>query len=77
MNVNCSLRLGSWVFCFLINFYWTIVALLKLLNLAGSALSSFGLLLQKTVSLSWIQIDVDFPSLKWPKQVELSSYKPR
>lgn len=73
MNENYSLQLGSWVFCFLINFYWTIVALLKLLNLAGSALSSFAPLLQETVSLPWIQIDVDFPSLKWPKQAELSS----
>ena len=73
MNVNCSPRLGSWVFCVLINFYWTIVALLKLLNLAGSALFSFAPLLQKTVSLPWIQIDVDFPSLKWLKQAELAS----
>lgn len=77
MNVNCSPRLGSWVFCFLISFYWAIVALLKLLNLEGSVLSSFGLLLQKTISLPWIETDVDFPSLKWPKQGELSSYKPR
>lgn len=77
MDVKCPLRLGSWVSCFLINFYWTTVALLKLLDLAGSALSSFGLLLQKTISLPWIETDVDFPSLKWPKQAELSSHKPR